>query len=236
MCWSLQPESWRVIGKGTGICTVDSSPVKACEKPMVRPKERSRRSTHRLLACSLALGLCGAPGTALAAERVVLISGAFRRSIPIGEFETLASTGQATGLLGDLLRLGRQKPSQVRTLLNEKVTLPVPLVSRLLNTRIGEAVLDRVAVIVHPTRSPQDGITALRAAVVLGIAEGDGNLSALGFLKAYPTREMAVNIPALLTLAKKASSISDLMRFFSESPLDGLRGESSGGKAPAKSS
>lgn len=180
------------------------------------------------------LGLSCAPSTAHAAERVVLMSGAFRRSIPLSDFETLASTGQATGLLGDLLRLGKQNPSQLRTLLNEKVSLPVPLVSRLLNTRIGEAVLDRVAVIVHPTRSPEDGIAALRSAVVLGIAEGDGSLSALGFLKAYPTREMAVNVPALLTLAQKASSISDLMRFFSESPLDGLRGEGSERKAPAK--
>jgi hypothetical protein len=47
---------------------------------------------------------------------------------------------------------------------------------------------------------------------------------------------MAVNIPALLILAQKASSISDLMRFFSESPLDGLRGGGEGSKAPAKGS
>jgi hypothetical protein len=31
-----------------------------------------------------------------------------------------------------------------------------------------------------------------------------------------------------MALMSKASSISDLVRFFSESPLDGLRGESSG--------
>lgn len=177
-----------------------------------------------MLAGSLALVVACAPGPGQAAERVVLISGAFRRSIPISEFDTLASTGQASGLLGDLLRLGKQNPKQLSKLLNEKVSLPVPLVSRLLYTRIGEAVLDRISVIVHPTRSPQDGLPALRSAVVMGIAEGNGNLSAMGFLKAYPTREMAVNIPALLTLAQKASSISDLMRFFSESPLDGLRG------------
>ena len=190
----------------------------------------------RLAAPFFALGLWCAPTTVQAAERVVLISGAFRRSIPIAEFETLASTGKAQGLLGDLLRLGRQNPQQVSKLLNEKVSLPVPLTSRLLNTRIGEAVLDRVAVIVHPTRSPQDGIPALRSAVVLGIADGDGSLSALGFLKAYPTQEMAVNVPALLTLARKVSSITDLMRFFSESPLDGLRGDAEGSKTPAKGS
>jgi hypothetical protein len=203
---------------------------------MVRRVGETNGKSRAFLASALALSLCCAPTSALSAERVVLISGAFRRSIPISEFDTLASTGEATGLLRDLLRLGRQNPNQLRKLLNEKVSLPVPLVSRLLNTRIGEAVLDRVAVIVHPTRSPQDGIPALRSAVVLGIAEGDGNLSALGFLKAYPTREMAVNVPALLALARKASSISDLMRFFSESPLDGLRGDGPGKPGPAKSS
>jgi hypothetical protein len=195
-----------------------------------------RPHTTRVLASLMALGLWCAPTTVQAAERVVLVSGAFRRSIPINEFETLASTGQGTGLLGDLLRLAKQNPKTVSKLLNEKVSLPVPLVSRLLNTRIGEAVLDRVAVIVHPTRSRENGIPAIRAAVVLGIAEGNGQLSALGFLKAYPTQEMAVNIPAVLSLAKKASSISDLIRFFSESPLDGLRGSGEGSKAPAKGS
>jgi len=180
------------------------------------------------LASAVMLGLSAVPSSAQAAERVVLVSGAFRRSIPIVEFETLATTGKATGLLGDLLRLGRQNPRQLSKLLNEKVSLPIPLVSRLLHTRIGEAVLDRVSVIVHPTRSPQDGVAALRSAVVLGIDDGEGSLTALGFLKAYPTREMAVNVPQLLILAQKASSISDLIRFFSESPLDGLR---SGGAA-----
>ena len=33
-----------------------------------------------------------------------------------------------------------------------------------------------------------------------------------------------MSIPALLGLISKASSITELVRFFSESPLDGLRG------------
>jgi hypothetical protein len=43
------------------------------------------------------------------------------------------------------------------------------------------------------------------------------------FLKAYPAEEMAVNIPQLLAIVQKAASISDLVRFFSDAPLDGLR-------------
>lgn len=179
------------------------------------------------LASALMLALACTPPPAQAAERVVLVSGAFRRSIPLAEFEALASTGRGVGLLGDLLRLGRQNPRQMSKVLNEKVSLPVPLVSRLLHTRIGDAVLDRVSVIVHPSRSPQDGVPALRSALVMGIVEGNGSLTPLGFLRAYPTKEMAVNVPQLLTLARKASSITDLIRFFSESPLDGLRGQGS---------
>jgi hypothetical protein len=34
---------------------------------------------------------------------------------------------------------------------------------------------------------------------------------------------MAVNIPQLLAIVQKAASISDLVRFFSDAPLDGLR-------------
>ena len=34
-----------------------------------------------------------------------------------------------------------------------------------------------------------------------------------------------MSLPALMGLMSKASSIADLVRFFSESPLDGLRGD-----------
>lgn len=142
--------------------------------------------------------------------------------------DLLASQGQAQGLLADLLRLSHQKPAEVSKLLNQSIPLPLVLVSRLLNTRIGEALLDRLANIVYPLKTPGAGVPALRAAIVMGIADGNGNLSPVSFLKAYPNREMEVNLPALLALLQKASSISDLVRFFSESPLDGLQGNGNG--------
>ena len=48
-----------------------------------------------------------------AATDVALVSGAFRRSIPVKEFEHLAETGEATGLLEDLLELSGQDPNAV---------------------------------------------------------------------------------------------------------------------------
>jgi hypothetical protein len=131
-----------------------------------------------------------------------------------------------------MLRLSRQDPKDVSRLLNESVRLPIVLMSRLLNTRIGEAILARLARILFPLRAPEEGVPALRSAMVLGTHQGKGSLSAVSFLRAYPTRELEVSLPALMGLLSKASSIGELVRFFSESPLDGLRG-SSVGAAPA---
>jgi hypothetical protein len=173
---------------------------------------------RRLLAAALGLGLCWSTPAAFATQNLVFTSGAFRRSIPVADLEHLATTGEARGLLSDVLRLSRQNPKDVSKLLNESVRLPIVLMSRLLNTRIGEA-----------------GLPALRSAMVLGTYQGQGSLSAISFLRAYPTRELEVSIPALMGLLSKAASIGELVRFFSESPLDGLRGgEAQAAPAPEK--
>lgn len=182
---------------------------------------------RRILGPALALLTMGPilqPLPLRAAENLVFVSGAFRRSIPVADLEYLAETGKARGLLADVLSLARQDPATVAKLLKESISLPVTLVSRLLNTRIGEALLRRVGTILSPLYASNDSIPALRSAIILGVVQGNGSLSALSFFKAYPTAELEVSIPALLSLMQKASSISDLVRFFSESPLDGLKG------------
>lgn len=191
------------------------------------------RKRQTLTTIALGLGLLGllpaAPmAPAAAAENLVFVSGAFRRSIAVADLEHLAKTGQAQGLLADVLRFSRQNPKDTAKLLNQSISLPVTLVSRLLNTRIGEAILERLAQIVYPLRASQAGVPALRSAMVMGVVNGNGSISPLTFFKAYPAREMEVSIPALMNLLSKASSITELVRFFSESPLDGLRGETPG--------
>ncbi len=173
---------------------------------------------------SLSFSPAGLTPQAQAAENLVFVSGAFRRSIAVADLEDLAKTGQARGLLSDVLAISKQNPATVAKLLNESISLPITLVSRLLNTKIGEAILKRIAAVIFPLKADQEGIPALRSALVLGLVEGKGSLSAISFFKAYPVQEMEVSIPALLSLMNKASSISDLVRFFSESPLDGLKG------------
>ena len=159
-----------------------------------------------------------------AATDVALVSGAFRRSIPVKEFEHLAETGEAIGLLGDLLELSKQDPQEVSQMLNQSLELPLVLTSRLINTRIGEAILRRVARIIHPIYTPQPEVSvpAIRAGVINGLQSEDG-LTAVSFLKGYPNAVMAVNLPALFGVIEKAESIAGLVQFFSDSPLDGLK-------------
>ena len=176
-----------------------------------------------LVAALMGLGLWLTSPGAIAGENLVFVSGAFRRSIAVADIDHLAKTGQATGLIADVLAISKQNPKEVAKLLNQSVSLPITLISRLLNTRIGEAVLQRLAKVIYPLKASQDGVVALRSAVILGLANGNGSINAISFLQAYPVPEIEVNIPALMAALKKASSIAELVRFFSESPLDGLK-------------
>ena len=184
----------------------------------------STRSSLLGMAAGFGIAWSSAMQPLQAATDVALVSGAFRRSIPVKEFEHLAETGEAIGLLGDLLDLSKQDPNEVTQMLNQKLELPLVLTSRLINTRIGEAILRRVARIIYPiyTPEPEVSVPAIRAGVISGLQSEDG-LTAVSFLKGYPNAVMAVNLPALFGVIEKAESIAGLVQFFSHSPLDGLK-------------
>ena len=185
-----------------------------------------RQARRRLLALGISCGISSLSLTvpAQGAVDVALVSGAFRRSIPVSDISHLARTGEARGLLDDLLTLSDQDPAQVAALLNKNLNLPLVLTSRLVNTRIGEALTRRMAQIIHPIalRDPAISVPAIRAAVIEGLQSPQG-LTAVSFLENYPNAVMAINLPALFSVIEKAESIAGLVRFFSDSPLDGLK-------------
>ena len=189
------------------------------------PTVKTRRCRAIALVAGWGIGLIALASPARAAKDVALVSGAFRRSIPVKDIEHLANTGEARGLLEQLLVLSEQDPENVAKLLNQKLDLPLVLTSRLINTRIGEAIIRRVGQILYPIYTPQPevSIPALRAGVINGLHNSGDGLTAVDFLKAYPNEVLAVNLPALFSVIDKAQSISGLVQFFSDSPLDGLK-------------
>mgnify|MGYP001198846955 FL=1 len=188
------------------------------------PSTQTLRRTLLAWSTGLSLSLLTVVSPSLAATDVALVSGGFRRSIPVKEFEHLANTGEAIGLLGNLLEISKQDPEKMSKLLNQQLSVPLVLTSRLINTRIGEAIIRRVARIIYPIYTPQAEVSvpAIRAGIINGLQQPDG-LTAVGFLKAYPNQVMAVNLPALFAVIEKTESIASLVKFFSDSPLDGLK-------------
>ena len=177
------------------------------------------RGTCVLAAPLLAALVLLAPVAAPAATDVVFVSGAFRRSIPVSDLEHLASTGQARGLLADLLRFGRQPPAQVASLLNLSIPLPLVGTSRLLHTQAGTAILTRVGMILFPLRAPAQALPALRAATINGLARSNGTITPVGFLRAYPSRELAVSLPALRSALTQVEAMSGVVKGFLDTDL-----------------
>ena len=94
-----------------------------------------------------------------------------------------------------------------------------------MNSKIGNVIIGRIAKIVHPIRVPKKevSIPAIRAGVIKGIQMGEGKLNLMLFIKGYPNKVMAINIPALRKVINKVESISELVEFFSVSPLNNLK-------------
>ena len=90
---------------------------------------------------------------------------------------------------------------------------------------IGEVIILRVAKIIHPRKINDKNITipAIRAAVIDGIVKNNGNLNFLQFIKSYPNKTMAINVPALYKILNRVESMSELIKFFSTSPLEGIK-------------
>lgn len=128
--------------------------------------------------------------SAIAAEQVVLKYRIFRESFSVQELSTFAETGELSTSLRINLALARQDPKVVRGYLTESVKVDFLVLDRVLNSPVGNLVLDQVSQVIH-TPSRQANRQALRAALVLSARE-DGQISLIEVIQNYPTPEVEV--------------------------------------------
>ena len=64
---------------------------------------------------------------------------------------------------------------------------------------------------------------ALRASVVQGINIGNGEINLINFFEGYPTKTVILNVNALSKVMNKVESISELLEFFTNSPLEKIK-------------
>lgn len=130
------------------------------------------------------------PQAANAAQQVILKYRIFRQSISVKELSTFAETGELSKSLRLNLALARQDPKAVRQYLTEPVRVNVVLLDRVLNSPVGNVILDQIGQVIH-TPSRLADRQALRAALVLS-ASRDGQISLIETIQNYPTSQVEV--------------------------------------------
>ncbi len=170
-------------------------------KISLHPIQFWRRSRLLLLSSSFTLISSGA----IAAEQVVLRYGAFRSSVPVADLAELGSSGQAPASIQPYLRLLNREPVEVQQALTSQISIDHRLMDRVLNSPVGEVVLDRLGdVIQTPTGAANR--QALRAALVLA-ASNDGKVSLLEVIQHYPTQEIHLDGKRLLAAYRELSQL-----------------------------
>ena len=64
---------------------------------------------------------------------------------------------------------------------------------------------------------------ALRSSIIQGLYLGNGKINIIKFLEGYPTETVILNVNALSKVMNKVESISELLDFFTNKPLEKLK-------------
>ena len=98
-------------------------------------------------------------------------------------------------------------------------------ISKLIYSEIGNVFLTRLSSILHPqfANDERTGMLALRASVIQGIKIGNGKINIVNFFEGYPTKTIILDVNALSKVMNKVESISELLDFFTNSPLEKIK-------------
>lgn len=160
-------------------------------------------------------------GSAFAAESVLIKYRIFRESISVQELANFSQTGELSTPLRVNLALAKQDPKKIRQYLTESVTVNPILLDRILNSPVGNVVLDRIGEAIH-TQSRTADRQALRAALVLSASSdrpGSGakanSVSLIEIIQNYPASEVEVEGEVLerayRQLSQLGGNVQDLL-------------------------
>ena len=162
-----------------------------------------------------------------AAEEIKIIYSIFSRTIKVNSLKTFAEEGNATKNLKRLLKATGTPDKEIRSVLNKEFEIPITIASKLLYSEIGNIFLTRLSNIIHPPRADdkRTGMLALRASVIQGINIGNGEINLINFFEGYPTKSVILDVNALSKVMNKVESISELLEFFTNSPLEKIKSD-----------
>ena len=160
-----------------------------------------------------------------AADEIKIIYGIFSRTIKINSLKSFAEDGISTKQLKRILDATGSEDEEIRSVLNKNFEIPITIASKLVYSEIGNVFLTSLSSIIHPPKSDDEkiGMLALRASVIQGINIGNGEINLINFFEAYPTKTIILDVNALSKVMNKVESISELLAFFTNSPLEKIK-------------
>ena len=165
------------------------------------------------------------PIKANAAQEIKIIYSIFSRTIKVNSLKTFAKEGKSTKQLKRILKATGSPDKEIRKVLNKDFEVPITIASKLVYSEIGNVFLTRLSSIIHPPRATDErtGMLALRASVIQGINIGNGKINLVNFFEGYPTKTVILDVSALSKVMNKVESISELLTFFTNSPLEKIK-------------
>ena len=159
------------------------------------------------------------------AEEIKITYSIFSRTIKVNSLKTFAKEGKSTKKLNRILKATGSPDKEIRTVLNKDFEVPITIASKLVYSEIGDVFLTRLSSIIHPPRATDErtGMLALRASVIQGIKKGNGKINLVNFFEGYPTKTVILDVNALSKVMNKVESISELLEFFTTSPLEKIK-------------
>ena len=159
------------------------------------------------------------------ADQIKITYSIFSRTISVKSLKKYSLTGKAEKNLERLLKTTNTSNEDILKFLNKNYDIPLPIASKLLYSEIGSVVLSRLSEIIHPPKARDEitGKLALRSSVIKGIDMGDGKINIIRFFESYPTKTVILNIKALSKILNKVESINELLKFFTDSPINKIK-------------
>ena len=162
---------------------------------------------------------------AKAAENLILYKGTFSRSIKIEELYKFTTSSKANPKLKNLIRITNQKEKELLKVLSMKIEVPLKTSSKLMNSKIGEVFLKRLSKIIYPNKIINEKIStkAIRSGILLSSFRENQKISLIDFFKAYPNKNVAIDLNALSKTLRKVKTLKQLIEFYSDSPFKKLK-------------
>ena len=159
------------------------------------------------------------------AENIKIVYNVFSRTIEVKALKDFAKNGYSSKKLRRILNSTGNSDNEIQSILNKNFEIPITIASKLLNSEIGKVFLTRISSIIHPPKANDErtGTLALRASVLQGISLDDEKINVISFFESYPTKTVILNVNALSKIMNKVESISELLEFFTNSPLDKIK-------------